>query len=61
MGDHTHDKVMQRDLAGEGILKDPSRGPLPEHLHQNQNLSIYCLLYYTLLTLTGGYPQPPFS
>ena len=26
----------------------------PEHLPGNQNLSVYCLLYYTLLTL------PPF-
>ena len=28
-----------------------SRGPLSEHLPQNQNLSVYCLLYYTRLLL----------
>ena len=33
------------------------RGPLSEHLPQNQNLSVYCLLYYTLLTLQGAIPD----
>ena len=35
------------------------RDPLDllEHLPQNQNLSLYCLLYYTLLTLTGAVPD----
>ena len=51
-GDPTHDKVMWRDLMGKA--SQVSRGPLPEHLPPNQNLSVYCLLYYTLLTL------PPF-
>ena len=47
-GDPTHDKVMWRGLMGKE--NQVSRGPLSEHLPQNQNLSVYCLLYYTLLT-----------
>ena len=50
--DPTHDKIMRRDLMGKA--SQVSRGPLPEHLPQNQNLSVYCLLYYTLLTLQGA-------
>ena len=50
-GDPTHDKVMRRDLTGK--VSQVSRGPLPEHLPGNQNLSVYCLLYYALLTLQG--------
>ena len=41
-GDPSHDKVMQRDLAGKA--DQVSRGPLPKHLPQNQNLSV--LLYH---------------
>ena len=51
-GDPTHDKVMWRGLMGKA--SQVSRGPLSEHLPQNQSLSLYCLLYYTLLIL------PPF-
>ena len=54
-GDPTHDKVMQTDLMGKA--SQVSRGPLPEHLPQNQNLSVYCLLYYTLLTLKRAIPD----
>ena len=54
-GDLTHDKVMRRDLTGKG--SQVSRGPLPEHLPRNQNLSVYCLLYYTPLTLQGALPD----
>ena len=54
-GDPTHDKVMQRDLTGKA--SQVSRGPLPEHLPQNQNLSVYCLLHCTLLTLQGAIPD----
>ena len=54
-GDPTHDKVMWRDLMGKA--SQVSRGPLPEHLPRNQNLSVYCLLYYTLLTLQGAIPD----
>ena len=46
-GDPTHEKVMRRDLTGKA--SQVSRGPLPEHLPRNQNLSVYCLLYYTLV------------
>ena len=54
-GDPTHDKVMWRDLRGKA--SQVSRGPLPERLPSNQNLSVYCLLYYTLLTLQGDIPD----
>ena len=54
-GDPTQDKVMRRDLTGK--VSQVSRGPLPEHLLQNQKLSVYCLLYYTLLTLQGAFPD----
>ena len=41
------------------------RGPLDllEHLPQNQNLSGFTVsrLSPTPLTLTGGFPRPPFS
>ena len=57
-GDPTHDKVMWRDLMGKA--SQVSRGPLPEHLPRNQNLSVYCLLYYTLLTLQGAIPDHLF-
>ena len=53
--DPAHDKVRRRDLTGKA--SQVSRGPLPEHLPQNQNLSGYCLLYYTLLTLQGAIPD----
>ena len=52
-GDPTHDKVMRRDLTGKA--SQVSRGS--EHLPQNQNLSVYCLLYYTFLTLQGAKPN----
>ena len=54
-GDPTHDKVTWRDLTGKA--SQVSRGPLSEHLPRNQNLSVYCLLYYTLLTLQGAIPN----
>ena len=57
MGDPIHDKVMQRDLTGKA--SQVSSGPLPEHLPRNQNLSVYCLLYSTLLTLQGAIPDHP--
>ena len=40
-----------------GKASQVSGGPLPEHLPRNQNLSIYCLLYYTLLTLHRAIPN----
>ena len=40
-----------------GKASQVSRGPLPEHLPQNQTLSVYCLLYYTFLTLQGAIPN----
>ena len=54
-GDPTHDKVMPRDLTGK--VSQVSRAPLPEHLPRNQNLSVYCLLYYILLILQGAIPD----
>ena len=40
-----------------GKASQVSRGPLSEHLLRNQNLSVYSLLYYTLLTLQGAIPN----
>ena len=37
-----------------GKASQVSKGPLPEHLPWNQNLSVYCLLYYTVLALQGA-------
>ena len=54
-GDPIYDKVMRRDLMGKA--SPVSRGPLPEHLPRNQNLSVYCLLHYTLRTLQGALPD----
>ena len=56
-GDPAHDKVVRRDLAGKA--SQVSRGPLPERLPRNRNLSVYSHLYSS--DRTGGYPQPPFS
>ena len=55
-GDPTHDKGHEEE-AWQAKASQVSRGPLPEHLPWNQNLSVYCLLYYTLLTLTGAIPN----
>ena len=52
---HPWQRSWGRGLTGKA--SQVSRGPLPEHLPQNQNLSLYCLLYYTLLTLTGAVPD----
>ena len=52
-GDPTHDKAMRRDLTGKA--SQVSMGPLSEHLPWNHNLSVYCMLYYTLLTLQGAF------
>ena len=51
----THDKDKRRGLVGKA--SQVSRGPLPEHLPRNQNLSVYCPLHYTLLTLQGALPD----
>ena len=64
-GDPTHDKVMWRRpdrQGGSGLegLPGPARASA-------QKPKSVCLLFTilcfspTLLTLTGGYPQPPFS
>ena len=62
-GDPTHDKVMWKthDKQGGSWLKGPPESaqastPKPESVC----LTILCLSP-TLLTLTGGYPRPPFS
>ena len=62
-GDPTHDKVMWKrpDEQGRSGLEGPpgpaqASTPKPESVR----LTILCLSP-TLLTLTGGYPQPPFS
>ena len=62
-GDPTHDKFMRKrpDEQGRSGLEGPpgpaqASTPKPESVR----LTILCLSP-TLLTLTGGYPQPPFS
>lgn len=62
-GDPTHDKVMWKrsDEQGRSWLEGPpgsawASTPKPESVC----LTILCLSP-TLLTLTGGYPRPPFS
>ena len=44
--DPTHDKVMRRDLTGKADQDSRDSLDLLKHLPQNQNLSVYCLLYY---------------
>ena len=63
MGDPTHDKLMWKrpdEQGGSGLkgLPGPARASTPKP--ESVCLTILCLSP-TLLTLTGGYPQPPFS
>ena len=55
-GDPTHEKVMRRDLMGQGEsgLKWFSAWAFTP---PKKNLSVYCLIYYTLLTLQGAIPN----
>ena len=62
-GDPTHDKVMWKshDKQGGSWLEGPpesARASIPKP--ESVCLTILCLSP-TLLTLTGGYPRPPFS
>ena len=64
-GDPTHDKVMWRRpdrQGGSGLegLPGPARASTPKPKSVCLLFTILCLSP-TLLTLTGGYPQPPFS
>ena len=64
-GDPTHDKVMRRRpdrQGGSGLkgLPGPARASTPKPKSVSLLFTILCLSP-TLLTLTGGYPQPPFS
>ena len=64
-GDPTHDKVMWRRpdrQGGSGLegLRGPARAPTPKPKSVCLLFTILCLSP-TLLTLTGGYPRPPFS
>ena len=64
MGVPTHDEVMRESSDGQGESE-------LEGLPSRTCLSVYpktriCLFYYFMtftnsLTLTGGYPRPPFS
>ena len=63
MGDPTHHKVMRKEPDGQGGsgLEGPpgsaqASTPKPESVY----LTVLCFSP-TLLTLTGGYPRPPFS
>ena len=64
-GDPTHDKVMWRrpdNQGGSGLkgLPGPARAST---LKPKSVCLLFTILCFspTLLTLTGGYPQPPFS
>ena len=62
-GDHTHDKIMRKrpgEQGGSG-LEGPT-GPARASTSKPESvcLTISCLSP-TLLTLTEGYPRPPFS
>ena len=62
-GDPTHDKVMWKRPDEQGRLglegpPGPARASTPKP--ESVCLTILCLSP-TLLTLTGGYPWPPFS
>ena len=64
-GDPTHDKVMLRRpdrQAGSGLegLPGPARASTPKAKSVCLLFTVLCLSP-TLLTLTGGYPRPPFS
>ena len=64
-GDSTHDKVMRKrpDKQGRSGLEGlpgPARASTPKPKSVCLLFNILCFSP-TLLTLTGGYPQPPFS
>ena len=64
-GDSTHDKVMRKrpDRQGRSGLEGlpgPARASTPKPKSVCLLFTILCFSP-TLLTLTGGYPQPPFS
>ena len=65
MGAPTHDNVMRKRpdrQGGSGLegLPGPARAPTPKPKSVCLLYTILCLSP-TLLTLTGGYPWPPFS
>ena len=62
-GDPTHDKVMWRrpdEQGRSGIEGPPGSAQASTPKPESVCLTILCLSP-TLLTLTGGYPRPPFS
>ena len=64
-GNPTHDKVTRRRpdrQGGSGLegLPGPARASTPKPKSVCLLFTILCLSP-TLLTLTGGYPRPPFS
>ena len=64
-GDPTHDKVMWRrpDRQGRSGLKGLPGPARASTLKPKSVCLLFTILCFspTLLTLTGGYPQPPFS
>ena len=62
-GDPTHDKVMWKrsdEQGGSGLKGSPGSARASTPKPESVCLTILCLSP-TLLTLTGGYPWPPFS
>ena len=62
MGDPTHDKVMWKRPDKQGFRTRGTPRPAQASTPKPESvcLTILCLLP-TFLTLTGGYPRPPFS
>ena len=63
MGDPTHDKFMWKshdDQGGSWLKRFPGSTRASTPKPKSVCLTILCLSP-TLLTLTGGYPRPPFS
>ena len=63
MGDPTHDKLMWKrpdEQGGSGLEGIPGPARASTLKPESACLTILCLSP-TLLTLTGGYPRPPFS
>ena len=63
MGDPTHEKVMWKrpgKQGGSGLEGPPGPAQASKPKPESVCLTILCLSP-TLLTLTEGYPRPPFS
>ena len=58
-GDSTHDKVMRRDLTGQGESGLKGSSAWASTLKPKSVCLLSAILYSS--DITGGYPRPPFS